>query len=325
MRWRIGFCIRHCCNDAQLAVGFECASYAVRYYQQRAEQNRVREVPLVAPRGRIYDREHRILADNRPSYNVILIRENSPHTIEQTAAMLSSGINMSKDEVLERINRRKRDPKFRPIVLKEDVAVGDIAFVKAHKYELPEISVEFQPRRRYLEGEMAAHALGYVGEVTENELVTPEFVDFRSGDQVGKAGLEREYNSVLIGKDGFKRVIVNTQGREMGQLDAKEYVSGNDLVTTLDLDLQRAAEETIGDRSGAVVALDPENWRNSCVRQQAGIRPQPFCDAHFGSGLEEPDGRPAQADAESRDSKPVLARIRIQGLHGCSGSGSWNP
>jgi penicillin-binding protein 2 len=229
------------------------------YYQQRADQNRIREIPLIAPRGRIYDREHRIIADNRPSYNIILIRENSLHTIEQTAAMLSSGVSITKDEVMERISRsmKRRDPSFRPIVLKEDVSVADIAYVKAHRYELPEISVEFQPRRRYLEGDLAAHALGYVGEVTEAELATPEFVNFKSGDQIGKTGLEREYNSVLVGKDGFKRVIVNSFGREMGYLAEEPYVPGNDLVTTIDLDLQRAAEDTVGDRAGAVVALDP--------------------------------------------------------------------
>lgn len=232
------------------------------YYQQAAEKNRVREIPLLAPRGRIYDREHRIIVDNRPSYNIILIRENSPHTLQQTAAMISAGISMSTDEVLERINRsvKRHEPKFRPIILKEDVSVGDLAYIKAHHYELPEVTVEFQPRRRYVEGEVAAHALGYVGEVTETELTTPEFVDFKSGDQIGKTGLEREYNSILVGKDGFKRVIVNSFGREMpdmGKLEENPYVPGNDLVTTLDLDLQRAAEDALKDQMGAVVALDP--------------------------------------------------------------------
>ena len=232
------------------------------YYQQAAEKNRVREIPLLAPRGRIYDREHRIIVDNRPSYNIILIRENSPHTLQQTAAMLSAGISMSTDEVLERINRsvKRHEPKFRPIILKEDVSVGDLAYIKAHHYELPEVTVEFQPRRRYVEGEVAAHALGYVGEVTEAELTTPEFVNFKSGDEIGKTGLEREYNNILVGKDGFKRVIVNSFGREMpdmGKLEENPYVPGNDLVTTLDLDLQRAAEDALKDQMGAVVALDP--------------------------------------------------------------------
>ncbi|HLH29830.1 MAG TPA: penicillin-binding transpeptidase domain-containing protein, partial [Terriglobia bacterium] len=259
LRWRASF-IAYCFVAILLVLVFGYWNAQVvqsGYYQQKAEDNRIREIPLRAPRGRIYDRYHRILADNRPSYDIILIRENSPHTVEQTAAMLSAGISTTRDELMERINRKRREPKFRPIILKEDVSVGDIAYVKAHKYELPEISIELQPRRRYLQDQMAAHAMGYVGEVTENELATPEFVDFRSGDQVGKTGLEREYNNVLVGKDGFKRVIVNSYGREMGKLDEQPYVAGNDLVTTIDLDLQRAAEEAVGDQMGAVVALDP--------------------------------------------------------------------
>jgi penicillin-binding protein 2 len=261
LRWRINF-IGYLIVAAVLVLilGFwNVQIVQVSYYQQRAEQNRVREIPLVAPRGRIYDREHRILADNRPSYDVVLMRENSPHTFEETADMISAGIGMSREEVLERINRsvRRRDPKFRPIVLKEDVSVGDIAFVKAHRYELPEVSVELQPRRRYLEGELAAHAVGYVGEVTETELMLPDFVNLKPGDQIGKTGLERQYNQVLVGKDGFKPVIVNSFGREMGKLTEEPYVAGNDLVTTIDHDLQRAAETMVGDRAGAVVALDP--------------------------------------------------------------------
>src|SRR6185436_13026966 len=131
LRWRINF-IGYVVVAALLVLvfGFWNAQVVqVGYYQQRAEQNRVREIPLIAPRGRIYDREHRIIADNRPSYNIMLIRENSPHTVQQTAAMLSAGISMSKDDVLETINKsiKRHDPKFRPIVLKEDVSVADIA------------------------------------------------------------------------------------------------------------------------------------------------------------------------------------------------------
>ena len=147
LRWRISF-IGYTIVAVLLMLA--CGYWNVQiiqsgYYQQRAEQNRIREIPLRAPRGRIYDRNHRVLADNRPSYDIILMRENSPHTADQTAAMLSAGISMSKDELLERVLRvvKRREPKFRPIILKEDVSVGDIAYVKAHRYELPEISVEY--------------------------------------------------------------------------------------------------------------------------------------------------------------------------------------
>src|SRR5437667_7451733 len=164
LRWRVSF-IGYVIVAALLVLAFGFWNAQIvqsGYYQQRAEQNRIREIPLPAPRGKIYDRYHRILADNRPSYNIILIRENSPHTVEQTAAIVSAGIGVSKDDLMDRINRKRREPKFRPIILKEDVSVGDIALVTAHRYELPKISVEFQPRRRYLETEMQVHALGYV-------------------------------------------------------------------------------------------------------------------------------------------------------------------
>src|SRR5262252_119128 len=153
LRWRISI-IGYVIVAVLLVLGFGFWNAQVvqsGYYQQRAEQNRVREIPLRAPRGRIYDRYRRILADNRPSYDIILIRENSPHSVEQTAAMLSAGVSMSKEELMERINRKRREPKFRPIILKEDVSVGDIAYVDAHALELPEISIELQPRRRYLQ------------------------------------------------------------------------------------------------------------------------------------------------------------------------------
>jgi penicillin-binding protein 2 len=246
------------------------------YYAQAAERNRVRDIPLIAPRGKIYDRNHRLLADNRPSYNIVLIRENSPHTVAETVKMLSPGIDMPEREMLDTIHRRLRQPAFRPIVLKEDVSVADIAFVKAHRYELPEISVEVQPRRRYPEGEVAAHVLGYVGEVNEAELSNAEFFDNRAGDQIGKAGLERQYNAILRGRDGFKRVIVNTQGREMGKLEEEQPISGSDLYTTIDLDLQRAAEEAIGERTGVAVAIDPNTGEVLALVSKPAFDPSLF-------------------------------------------------
>ena len=278
LHWRIGFLgYVIVAVLATLVFGFwqhQIAQSTV--YVQLAEKNRVREVPLVAPRGRIYDREHRLIADNRPSYNIVLIRENSPHTVEQTVGLLAPGVDMSAKDMLELINRKKREPKFRPIILKEDVAVADIAYVKAHQYELPEISIEYQPRRRYVAGELASHALGYIGEVTEAELARVEFQNLKQGDQVGKFGLEREYNAILHGRDGFKRVIVNNFGREMGQLEAEAYVPGNDLVTTIDLDLQRAAEEIIGDQTGAAVAMDPRTGEVLAIVSKPGFDPNLF-------------------------------------------------
>jgi penicillin-binding protein 2 len=246
------------------------------YYGDRAEQNSIHQIPLIAQRGRIYDRYNRLLADNRPSYNIVLIRENSPHRIEQTIGMLASGIDASPSDLKERVDRHIHDAKFRPITLKEDISAADMAFVTAHRFELPEISVEEQPRRRYVGGEMAAHVLGYVGEINEAELAQPEFSDLKPGDLVGKFGLEREYNAVLHGKDGFRRVIVNSFGREMGRLDEEPPVPGNDLHTTIDLDLQRAAEDAIGDQTGSAVAIDPHTGEILALVSKPSFDPNLF-------------------------------------------------
>src|SRR5215472_4222744 len=140
LRWRIRFlCYVIIAVSAVLLFGFwRHQMVYTSYYADRAEQNRIREIPLIAPRGRIYDRYNRLLADNRPSYNIFLTRENSPHPPEQTMAMLVAGIDVPLQDMQEQVARHRREPKFRPITLKEDVSPADMAFVKAHRYELPE-------------------------------------------------------------------------------------------------------------------------------------------------------------------------------------------
>ena len=241
-----------------LALGFWNHQIALSLrYRQLAERNRMRDIPLAAPRGSILDREHRVMADSRPSYNLLLTRENSRRDPGQTIAILASGIEASERELLEWFEPHRDEPEYKPILLKEDLSLADIAYVKAHSYELPEISLEFQPRRRYERGELAAHLLGYVGQISQNELGTDEFPERRPGDLVGKSGLERQYDALLQGRDGIRRVIVNNYGREVGTLAEVKPVLGRDLVTTLDLDLQFAAEQAMGRRTGVVVAIAP--------------------------------------------------------------------
>ena len=226
-------------------------------YRQLAERNRIRDIPLAAPRGSILDREFRIIADSRSSYNLMLTRENSPRHPEETIAILASGIEASERELLRWFEPHRDEPEYKAIPLKEDLSLADIAYVKAHRYELPEISLEFEPRRRYERGELAALLLGYLGEISQDELGTDEFPGRRAGDLVGKSGLERQYDALLQGKDGLRRVIVNNYGREMGTLAEVKPVPGQDLVTTLDLDLQLAAEQAMAERTGVAVAIDP--------------------------------------------------------------------
>src|SRR5262245_11965956 len=179
-----------------------------RFYTGLADKNRLKQIPLIARRGKILDREGRILVDNRPSYNIVYIREGAKHSIEEIISIVGPGLHLAPEDIEERVTKSRGEAKFRPIVLKEDVDVGDIAFVKAHQLELQdEIQVEYQPRRRYPEGALAAHAIGYLSEVTTDELKRNELKQYKSGDQVGKFGLERMYDAILRGKDGYRRVV----------------------------------------------------------------------------------------------------------------------
>ncbi len=227
------------------------------YYQNLAERNRIREIPLAAPRGNIYDSENRIIVDNRPSFNLLLTRENSLRSTEETIAILASGIDSSEAEMLKRIEPHLGKPAYEPLLLDEDLSFEEMAFVEARMFELSEISLEFRPQRRYERGEVAAHLIGYVGEITRNQLDGDEFHDLQVGDIVGQSGLERQYDSLLQGEDGIRAVIVNNFGREMETVAERSPVPGNDLVTTLDLDLQLTAEAALGDRTGVAVALVP--------------------------------------------------------------------
>jgi penicillin-binding protein 2 len=227
------------------------------YYRQLAERNRLRDIPLPAPRGQIYDRENRIIADSRPSFDLILTRENSDRSVEESIDLLDSGIELSAEELLSRIEPYLDQPEYEPILLAEDLSLEETAFVEARKYELSEISLVLSPRRRYEGQEVAAHLIGYVGQITQSQLDSGEFGESEVGDVVGQSGLERQYDRLLQGEAGIRRVIVNNFGREVGLLGEARPVPGNDLVTTLDLDLQLAAEEALGDRTGVAVAMIP--------------------------------------------------------------------
>jgi penicillin-binding protein 2 len=229
-------------------------------YAELADKNRFKQIPLIARRGKILDREGRPLVDNRPSYNIVYLREGARHSEEQLASMIAKGLGMTPEEMIEQIKKgkEKEKAKFRPILLKEDVDAGDIAFINARQLELgDEVTVEYQPRRRYLENELAAHAIGYLGQVTENDLKKPELKQYKSGDQIGKAGLERMYDSILRGTDGYRLVMVDIHQREVAKLGEEKAIAGNDVKTTLDVDLQRAAEDAMKGHVGAAIALVP--------------------------------------------------------------------
>jgi penicillin-binding protein 2 len=224
-------------------------------YGQMAERNRVRSIPIIAPRGRMLDRDGRVLVDNYPSFSVLLLRDD-PTEIDKSLPAIAEGLGLSLDDLKEQLNNTKALPKFQPIVIKPEATPADVAFIESHRADIPLLEMLMVHRRRYLPGGFMAHASGYVGEVSEQQIEASNG-KLRPGDFAGKTGLERQYNDLLVGTDGMRRVIVNSVGKEVGRLTQQEAIPGKQIQLTIDYDLQQVAETGLGDKQGAVVALNP--------------------------------------------------------------------
>ena len=272
--WRWGIVVVF----AGLAVGFWWLQ-VVQYdkYRQHAEDNHQRNLVLSAPRGAVLDRDGRVLAENRNSLNITLSREKA-EDLEGTVALLADLSGVPLSELRAIVERHRRDPPFRPVVLIRDAAFDQVAAVAAHARELPGIYVQELPVRFYPAGEVAAHILGYVGEVSQAEMATPEFEGVRRGAIVGKSGIERTYNRLLMGRDGARRVVVDNVGREIRVLDERLPLEGRQIQLTLDYDLQEAAEDAFGDAgfNGSAVFLDPRSGEILALVSRPAYDPNVF-------------------------------------------------
>jgi len=226
-------------------------------YGQLAERNRVRSIPIIAPRGRLLDRDGRVLVDNYPSFSVLLLRDDLA-AVEKSLPAIADGLGLSLDDLNDQLNNTKNLPKFQPIVIKPEASPGDVAFIESHRADIPLLEMLMVHRRRYLPGGFLGHASGYVGEVSEQQIEASNG-KLRPGDVAGKTGLERQYNDLLMGTDGMRRVVVNSVGKEMKEmhLSQQEAIPGKQIQLTIDYDLQQVAEEGLAGKKGAIVALDP--------------------------------------------------------------------
>lgn len=244
-------------------------------YSSLAEKNRIRNVPILAPRGKILDREGRIIVDNYPSFTVLLLRD-SQRDLLADADLIAQGLHMDPKDVRDRIKHFAGVPQYQPIYLKDDITPDELAFIEAHRNELPELETIMAHRRLYPRNGFMAHLIGYVGEVSEDMLNQPQWEFYNPGDVVGKSGVELEYNSMLMGKNGSRRAIVNSHGREVGRLDETPAEPGKQLKLTVDLDLQIAAEEALQGRNGAIVAMDPRTGEILAMVSRPTFDPNDF-------------------------------------------------
>lgn len=226
-----------------------------RYYLRLSEQNRVRDYVTPAPRGVILDRRGQPLVTNRPAFTVSVLpmEVRDPARLARTLAPV---LGVAVEEIEARLQAGRRRP-FEPVPLRRDVGKGVVMAVEENRLDLPGILVEAEPVREHLHGSLAAHGLGYLGEITEEELRSR--TGYRAGALIGKSGVERTYDHVLRGTDGRLRVEVDAAGRPVRILGRQGARPGSSIVLTLDATLQAVAERALRGRTGAVVAMDPRN------------------------------------------------------------------
>jgi penicillin-binding protein 2 len=244
-------------------------------YATLAEKNRIRNVPILAPRGKILDREGRVIVDNYPSFSALLLRDSN-RDLNVDADLIAQGLHLDPAEVRARIRHFSSTPQYQPIFLKEDITPDELAFIDAHRNELPELDTIMAHRRLYPRNGFMAHLIGYVGEVTEDMLNQPQFELYNSGDMVGVSGVEREYNNALMGQNGARRELVNSHGRELGLLAESDAIPGKQLKLTVDIDLQIAAEEALEGKNGAIVAMDPRTGEILAMVSRPTFDPNDF-------------------------------------------------
>jgi penicillin-binding protein 2 len=226
------------------------------YYYGLSENNRIRSVRIAAPRGYVLDRQGRVLVDSEPSYALHLYRREAQN-LNASIDLAVSVLKLPEEQVRARVERGLRDPEFLPIPIAQNLGIEEVASIEARALEHPEFAVTVSQRRLYTHGASAAHALGYLSEVSADQIRAGEN-GYRLGDWIGQKGIESAYEKLLAGVNGERQIIVDSHGRESAEEKRVEARPGQNLFLTLDLDLQEIAEEYFRERVGSAVAMDPE-------------------------------------------------------------------
>jgi penicillin-binding protein 2 len=225
-------------------------------YEEMAESNHQRLLPLRAPRGILFDRQGRVLVENRDAFNISILREHSKD-LNRTIQVLAEITRVPEEQIREIVERHKHEPRYQPIVVIPDAPLQQVAAVAVRRLELPDVVWQQVPTRQYPDGGLGAHLFGYVGEASEEQVSQGTFP---MGTVVGQSGVEKIYNTLLMGQDGARRVMVNSVGREIQTLNEEQPVEGRRVQLTIDLAMQKAAEEAFRwfRYNGAAVILEPK-------------------------------------------------------------------
>ena len=240
-----------------------------------SEQNRIRVKKVIAPRGIIYDKKGKILADTRPSFNMYITPEDIKD-FNQTVDGLAKLINLDREEILDKLKSSSGFPQSFPVKIKSDITMEEVAKVEVNRVYLPGVSIQIEPKRNYPYGKMMAHMLGYVSEISDEEIKTKEFKSYSPGDFIGRYGLERAYESYHRGIDGEKRVEVDAMGREVRTLDIKDSIPGNSLYLNVDLEIQTTVEKAYEGKKGGCIAVEPKTGAVTALVSRPAFDPNKF-------------------------------------------------
>jgi penicillin-binding protein 2 len=245
-------------------------------FKEMAENNHQRTLTLRAPRGIIYDRTGKLLVENRNSFNISIVREHTKD-LDRTVRVLAAVTGIEEKVVREVVDRHRREPSYRPIVVVQDATLAQVAAVTARRldFELPDVIVQEVPTRQYPDQDMAAHLIGYVGEASEDQM---QAEDVTTGSIVGQFGVERVYNKYLMGEDGAKRVVVNSVGREIRTLEEIQPVQGRRVQLTINYAMQKAAEDAFRSLGyfGSAIVLEPKTGEVLTLTSMPAFDPNDF-------------------------------------------------
>ena len=224
-------------------------------YRDMSESNRLRFVPVAASRGAILDRNGKVLVSNKPSFSLAVIPQEVKDR-EQLLDRLTRLLGLDREEMSARWDKSKGRAKFYPIVLASNITRDQVEIIEENRLRLPGVEVEMKPVREYSGKTLAAHLLGYIGEVSEDELSAKSFESYNPGDYIGKNGIERSWEADLHGSDGGRQLEVDARGRVLRIVSETRPSVGNSVMLTIDAAIQRQAESAFGEQAGAAVAMD---------------------------------------------------------------------
>jgi penicillin-binding protein 2 len=244
-------------------------------YKARSENNRIHLQDIPPIRGVVYDRWGEMLVNNRPSYDLCVVPEDIEDR-EQLFASLDRLVGLDRETIESKLKGAGPAQPFRPISLKRNMTRDELAIIETHRFNLPGVTIQAGSKRHYLFGSLCSHVLGYVGEISEAQIKSGRYPDRRQGDLIGKAGVERKWETYLNGKRGGAQLEVDAAGRVIKVVSRKPPLSGGSISLTIDKSLQVLGEKALDGKRGAIVAMNPKNGEILAMVSSPGFDPNVF-------------------------------------------------